>query len=127
MISIFLARFFAAYFLIIGFFIILRRQWLVNAHEAMMENKGIVLFAGIFTLILGLLLVLFHYQFTADWRSVITVFAWLTLIKGLFYLFLPERMIAFGRAFTANSNVYYITGIVMLGFAVFFGFHALPF
>ncbi len=127
MVSIFLARFFAAYFLVMGFVILLRRDWLIKASESMMDNQGVILFAGIFTFMFGLVLVLFHYQFTADWRGVITVLAWLSLIKGIFLLLLPERLIAFRRVITSNPNIYYIFGVVMLGLAVFLGYHAIPF
>lgn len=56
------------------------------------ENKATIFFFGIITLIIGITIVLVHNVWALDWRVSITIFGWLTLLKGLDLLFFPERM-----------------------------------
>ena len=56
------------------------------------ENEATMFFLGIVTLMTGLAMVLAHNVWVPDWRVVITILGWLTLIKGLDLIFLPERM-----------------------------------
>ncbi len=56
------------------------------------ENKATMSFWGITTLIIGIAMVLVHNLWVLDWRVVITIMGWLTLIKGLDLLLLPKRM-----------------------------------
>ena len=95
--SIFLAKAFSLYFLIMGLAIIVRRKKFQEVFTEFLSNQTCLFLTAIITVILGILLVIAHPMFTADWRSVITALAWLTLIKGLVYLFVPEISTRFNR------------------------------
>jgi hypothetical protein len=56
------------------------------------ENKTTMFLWGITTLIIGLMMIVVHNVWTLDWRLVITILGWLTLLKGLDLLLLPKRM-----------------------------------
>ena len=61
-----------------------------DINEFIKGKKGFMLyFFGIFALIIGLLVVLSHNVWEADYRVVITIIGWLALIKGIAYLTLP--------------------------------------
>lgn len=59
---------------------------------AEVENEATMFFWGIVSLVIGLAMVLIHNVWVFDWRVTITILGWLTLIKGLDVLFLPEHM-----------------------------------
>lgn len=88
-ISFFLARFFGLYFVIVGFFYLSRRRFIKKAVEAFYENSPLLLISGVISLIIGLLLVLTHSVWEFNWRVVITIIGYLTLLKGLSKLFVP--------------------------------------
>lgn len=56
------------------------------------ENEATMFFWGIVSLVIGIAMVLAHNLWVRDWRVIITILGWLSLIKGLGTLFLPERM-----------------------------------
>ncbi len=56
------------------------------------KNKRTMFLWGIITLAVGVVMVLVHNIWVLDWRVVITILGWLTLIKGLDLLLLPKRM-----------------------------------
>jgi glucose uptake protein GlcU len=56
----------------------------------MTEDKAFVISTGYITLLMGLVTVLLHNVWTPDWRGVITVLAWSTLIKGIMKTGFPE-------------------------------------
>ena len=121
--SIFLAKAFSIYFLIIGITVILRRKKLLEAVGALFANKGNIFFMAIMILILGIILVLFHPAFTPDWRSVITVLCWLTLLKGIVYILVPEFIMITKQKMFASAPYYYIAGIICLALAIYLGYY----
>jgi len=120
-ISIFLAKAFSVYFLVMGVAVILRRHWLQAVFADLLNSKASMFIIAILTLILGILLIISHPAFTCDWRSVITVLAWLTFIKGLVYVFFADKLMPFKQKMLAYSAVYYISGIVCLLLGVYLG------
>lgn len=56
------------------------------------ENEATMFFWGMVTLVIGVAQVLVHNVWALDWRLVITILGWLTVVKGLDLLFFPERM-----------------------------------
>ena len=55
------------------------------------ENEASMFFWGIISLVIGLAMVLSYNVWTKDWSVIITIFGWLSLIKGLCLLFMPEN------------------------------------
>ena len=87
------------------------------------ENKAVMFFWGIVTLAVGIAMVLMHNLWVPDWRIIITILGWLTLIKGLDLLLLPKRMkkrwsITGNRQWVVIFTFLLISGLVLtyLGF-----------
>ncbi len=88
-ISIFLAKFWGILMVIICLELLLRRSVLDNLFK-MTKDKSFMIISGYLALILGLVTVILHNIWVADWRVVITVFGWLSLIKGIARIGFPE-------------------------------------
>ncbi len=56
------------------------------------SHAGLAAITGYAILILGALLVVSHSVWTADWRIVITIISYLTLLKGVGRIFFPEAV-----------------------------------
>ena len=87
-ISIFFARFWGSFFVIFGLLFIITRQ--LGKTIEMTENKAFVISTGYITLLMGLVTVILHNVWVADWRVIITILAWSTLIKGVMKIGFPE-------------------------------------
>lgn len=88
-ISIFLARFFGLYFIIIGLFYLFRRPFLKKAAMEFFEKSSLIVLTGVLNLFIGLLVILGHNVWEWNWSLVITVTGYLILLKGLTRLFVP--------------------------------------
>ena len=89
-ISIFFAKLWGGFFLIFGLLFIITRQ--LGKTIEMTENKSFVISTGYITLIMGLVTVILHNIWIFDWRLVITVLGWSTLLKGIAKVGFPEQI-----------------------------------
>jgi hypothetical protein len=81
-ISTFLAKVMGLYLVIMAFVVMINKKTLFKAVKEYTQNSALLLLGGAFALILGLLVVVSHNLWVADWRVIVTIFGWLTLIKG---------------------------------------------
>ncbi len=89
-ISIFFARLWGGFFLIFGLLFIITRQ--LGKTIGMTDDKAFVISTGYITLLLGLVTAILHNIWVADWRVLITVLGWSTLIKGIGKVGFPEQI-----------------------------------
>ncbi len=89
-ISLFLAQFWGWLLVIIGLIFLLRKRTLLEGMFRLEEDKGYVLVSGWLALIMGLVTVILHNVWVADWRVVITIFGWFSLIRGIVRTGFPE-------------------------------------
>jgi len=55
------------------------------------QNYGVVFLAGVMGLVGGLAILRFHNIWSADWRVLITIFGWLSVIGGLGRMLMPNE------------------------------------
>ncbi len=89
-ITIFLAKFWGWLLVIVCLIFLLRKRVLLEELFGMIENKVFLLFSGYLALIIGLITVILHNVWVADWRIVITIFGWISLMKGVVGIGFPE-------------------------------------
>ncbi|WP_133135231.1 hypothetical protein [Legionella rowbothamii] len=117
--SRFLAKAIGAYLLIVSLSMFINMHSFVNLVNEMTRNEPLVFVTGFFTLIIGILLVLSHNVWEWDWRVIITLIAWLTLLKGASIIFHPAML----YTYTATINYIAATIDVILGIVLcYFGF-----
>jgi hypothetical protein len=63
----------------------------------MFKNAAITYLAGFMAVILGLLLVNYHNTWVTDWTVLITIIAWLALIKGVMIIAFPKFIHQFSK------------------------------
>lgn len=88
--SIFFARLWGSFFIIFGLLFIITRQ--LGKTIEMTDDKAFVISTGYITFLMGLVTVILHNLWVADWRVVITVLGWSTLIKGIGKIGFPEQI-----------------------------------
>jgi hypothetical protein len=89
-ITSFFAQLWGSFFLIFGVLFIVTRQ--LGKTIEMTDDKAFVISTGYITLIMGLVTVILHNVWVADWRVVITVLGWSTVIKGIMKIGWPEKI-----------------------------------
>lgn len=124
-ISIFLAKALGLYLVIISISMLINVSRFTSILNDIIDNPSLLLFSGALALIFGILLVLTHNIWQFDWRVVITIIAWLSLIKGIIRVLFPQLSFGLIRYFSQNTTAYYLSGLISLLLGVFlcyFGF-----
>ncbi len=89
-VSIFFARLWGSYSVIFGALFIITRQ--LGKTIEMTDDKKFVISTGYITLIMGLVTVILHNIWVFDWRIIITILGWSTVIKGIMKIGFPEQI-----------------------------------
>ena len=103
-ISIFLAQVFGLYFVIAGVAMLLRPKAIATLIETLGTRSSIYL-TGFFALMLGIPLVLVHNIWEGSWRVIITILAWLALLKGIARIFFPEMVVDWAQGLARNPGL----------------------
>lgn len=89
-VSIFFARLWGGFFVVFGLLFIITRQ--LGKTIEMTDDKSFVISTGYVTFLMGLVTVILHGVWSLDWRIVITILGWSTLIKGIIKIGFPEQI-----------------------------------
>ena len=117
MISIFLAKVLGIYLILVCLAVLMKRRSLGSAIIDLDKNPLFIYFSGALILILGLVMVNLHNIWMADYRVVITILGWLTVLKGVARLFFADKIVSIGqsvfnsRFFTPLIVIFLIVGI----------------
>jgi hypothetical protein len=87
------------------------------------NNKGLLWVTGLITFVTGTVIVALHNVWSADWRVLVTLLGWLTVVKGAVILLIPSSMMLFYRRFLSDHLLTYsgIYALVLGGFLLFLG------
>lgn len=124
-VSIFLAKTLGLYLAIVSIAMLFNASRFATILNDVIDNPTLLLFSGILALIFGILLVVSHNIWQADWKVIITIIGWLALFKGIIRIGLPQLSFGMMRYFTQNKTAYYLTGVITLLLGIFlcyFGF-----
>ena len=121
--SIFLAKVLGLYLIIVPASVLLNRKYLPRIIEEFSRSFALIVLSGFIALVLGLLVVVSHNIWSADWRVMITILGWLTLAKGVFRIFLPHK---FSQAASMSARPWWVVVIVIFialgGYLTYVGF-----
>lgn len=125
--SHFLARVIGLYLLIISVAMLTQHQQFLMAINLLIHNQSLIFVFGFFVLILGLLMVVGHWVWEANWRVCVTLIGCITLLKGLNILFFPRYMDQVSMMFVVNHSIQYVSIVADLFLGLmfcYFGFKA---
>ena len=117
--SIFLARLLGPYCIIVALGILLNLKTYRKVMEDFFKNPALVYISGVMALLFGLLVVLFHNVWAAEWTVIITVFGWLGLIKGIWLIVFPNRLAKITEAFLRRVDFLVVHLLIILLLGIF--------
>lgn len=119
-ISSFFAQLWGGYFIIFGLLFIITRQ--LGKTIEMTDNKAFVISTGYITLFMGLVTIILHNIWVADWRIIITILGWSTLIKGIIKIGFPEQIHKQAQRFKKKQWLSAVFMILLGIFLLWMGF-----
>lgn len=119
--TLFLSRLIGLYCILVALSMITRRQATIEAVTTLLQSQPMLLIVGIIMLAAGLAIVLTHNSWSGSALAVVvTLVGWITLIKSLFFLFLPPEMEM--RLFLQQlhyQQLFYLYGAISLVLGVY--------
>jgi len=125
--SVFIARILGLCYLVVGAGLLLNRKAFQRVMEDFCKNAALVLYGGMFALIIGIVIILKHNIWVANWTVMITIIGWLALIKGIWIVVFPDTVSKFMQFYQKNKNLLIVHSIAAFIFGAvltFFGFFA---
>ncbi len=125
--SVFIAKIFGLCYLVFGVGFLFNRKAFQRVMEDFCKNAALVFLGGVFALVIGIVIILKHNIWVANWTVMITIIGWLGLIKGIWIIVFPNTVSKFMQAYQENEGLLTVhsVAVLILG-AVFtyFGFFA---
>jgi len=117
--SIFFAQLYGGFYLIFGFLFLYAGQ--LGKTIEMTEDKAFVIATGYTSFFLGLVTVILHNHWVADWPLVITLLGWATLIKGVRKIATPEKIHQQAQAFKKRQTLSAVFMMLLGGWLLMMG------
>jgi len=118
--STYLALLFGTYIVAVSIPMIWSQKRLVEMMEDFIDNPPLIFLTGVLVLIGGISVIYFHNIWTADWRSLITLFGWVAAIEGVLLIIIPAPLIRFAKSILTKSPLISVLGFAYLALSAFF-------
>lgn len=112
--SIYLAKLLGPVLLAVGLSMLLNPDGYMATVGSMLGDPSLLYVAAVLGLIGGVALVLAHNVWRADWRIIITLIGWISIIDSLTWILLTRTMQQFWSPLLQSSVVALVGGIVVL-------------
>lgn len=122
-VSLFLAKFLGLYMLIMATLWLTRKKQVEAAIKNIMSSSGVFALTGAIHVIAGLMILISHPVWELNWRGLITILGFLTLIQGIIRLAFPERSKDFLLKSIKQNHSIWISFLIVVGaILTYFGF-----
>lgn len=99
--------------LAIGIGVLVSRDYYLKVYRELEHETLAVMMGGIVALVSGIAVVLYHNTWTTLPQILVSLFAWLMVLKGLALLIIPKSVSNFGES-VMKSNFFTVWAIVAL-------------
>ena len=90
--SMFWAKLLGLYSLIIALELLVRKHEIEKAVKDFASSKGLLMFSGSISLLIGLALVISHPVYEATWQGFITFLGYVLILRGIWRITFPSRL-----------------------------------
>lgn len=124
--SMYLAKLIGPVFAAIGIGMLLNSAVFRILAEQFLSSYALIFLAGLLTLTAGIALVLAHNVWTPDWRVIITIIGWLSVIGGALRIIAPNLVVRIGGTIIGHAGeLFIVAGLAVLALGCvlsYFGF-----
>ena len=92
----------------------------------LVDNSAYIMFGGFMAIVFGFLILQYHNYWNANWTVVVTIFGWISLVKGILLIVFPRMFAMYRTTILRSENQKYILILLLIlgGFFGYFGFFA---
>jgi hypothetical protein len=114
-ITIFLAQFWGWFSVITAIVYLVRGNSFLDKLLMMHKDKGFVFLSGWVLLPLGLITIILHNVWVADWRAIITITGWASIFMGITRIGFPKATQKLTAAIFRNKVIRFKIAMVIVG------------
>ncbi|MCF7844065.1 hypothetical protein K9M47_04220 [Candidatus Gracilibacteria bacterium] len=112
--TLLVAKVMGVYLVVSGLFLLFRGKSLPLMLKDFFDHPAIVYLTGAILVFISTLYLIGNNVWDGTWRTVVTVFVWLVLLKGVGYILFPEHLQKISNKFIMKGlNIYGVVIIVM--------------
>ena len=113
-ITLLTAKILGVYLVVSGLFLLLKGKTVPHLLRDFFDHPATVYLTGIILIFLSSMYLIQYNIWNGSWKTIITIFAWLVMLKGLAYIFVPQALNqATIKKFRGLANVYGVIAIVI--------------
>jgi len=112
--SVYLARLTGPVLAVAGLGMLISPQHFMTIVAGFLCEPALIYLGALLGLLGGTAIVLAHNIWVADWRVIITLLGWISVVDSAAWLLLPQPMQSLAPALTASSTLPFIAGAVIL-------------
>lgn len=122
--SILIAKILATVYLSFFLGLLFSSKYYKKELPKLVDNSAYLILGGFMAVVFGFLILEFHNYWNSDWTIVITIFGWLSLLKGIILIVFPQMFTGYKTTILkAENHIYILISILILGgFFGYFGF-----
>lgn len=117
--SLYLAKSWGIFIILICSALLIRRKDFKKMLRDINDGELYFLYGGIMALLIGVPHIIGHNVWAYDWRVIVTLLGWASLIKGIVLLFVPNLGIKFSKSMVISKfydlalSIYLIIGVYL--------------
>lgn len=101
-------------FIVVSAAMLMNRTALLGAIGELARSRGMILFAGMLTLLAGLAIVRAHNVWAADWTIVVTILGWACIVGGILRIVWPDKIATLADRILASDRQYTVWAVITL-------------
>lgn len=105
--------------IVVSVAMLVNRATLLYAVRELAKSQGLILFAGILTLLAGLAIVRAHNVWALDWTVIVTILGWLCIVGGIVRIVWPDRIAALSERVLESDTQFTVWAAVTALIGVF--------
>jgi len=117
--SYFFANIMGILLTVVGLGVLVNLKNMQKVVDSLTANAALMYVTGMWILLLGIVMVLFHNIWIAGWPIVITILGWLTLLKGVVFIVFPGWVRSM-KGMYAHMGWSVFAGLFALVFGLYF-------
>jgi uncharacterized membrane protein len=118
-ISLMAAEIAGVYLIIVGVSFILRQKMWSEVIHDFARNRMAMTLAGLVELLIGIVIVMYHNVWVADWQVAITLIGWLMVLEGGAYVLLPTKTLKDKITKFNKKGWYSGMGVIAIGLGAY--------
>jgi hypothetical protein len=124
--SILIAKILATVYLSFALGLLISSKYYKKTLPELVDNSSYLILGGFMAIVFGFLILEYHNVWNSDWTQVITIFGWLSLLKGIILIVFPGMFAGYkSTMLKAENQKYLVIALILIGgFFAYFGFFA---